>query len=247
MSDPSPCAVLTLPVEIPHITSTSEVLDLDYFGPVDDSISIEGSKFVARLTDGVENEVARIIKEFIVTTQNDCVGNAKEKRACWFTIRSTKPTDEFNIPRWHQDGPMYPYDKGREEVVRSKYALTLLGPPTLMLVPDEDAFATERQGIAQHFWWQEKDTHRPSAEEWDEADLKLRKWLENEFKETPRVQIEHGQIVRFSWGRDNSPLHSEPDIICDRIFISVLYGSESELRRMCDWREGKYGKFEADI
>jgi hypothetical protein len=28
---------------------------------------------------------------------------------------------------------MYPYDTGREAVVRSKYGTTLLGPPTLML------------------------------------------------------------------------------------------------------------------
>jgi hypothetical protein len=247
MSDPSPCAVLTLPVDIPRITYTSEGLDLDYFGPVDGSISVEGAKFVARLTDGVEDEVARTIKQFITTTQHDCVGSAEEKRSCWFTIRSTKPTDEFNIPRWHRDGPMYPYDEGREEVVRSKYAITLLGPPTLMLVPDEDTFAIERQGLAQHYWWLEKDIPRPSQEQWDEADLELRKWLENEFKETPKVDIGHGQIVRFSWGRDNSPIHSEPDIVCDRIFMSVLYGSEPELRRMCDWREAKYGEFETGV
>ncbi|GKU10054.1 unnamed protein product [Fusarium langsethiae] len=188
-----------------------------------------------------------MIREFLVTTQNDCVGNAEEKRACWFTIRSTKPNHEFNIPRWHQDGRMYPYDQGREEVVRSKYALTLLEPPTLMLMPDEDAFATERQGRAQHFWWQEKDTPRPSEEEKDGADLRLRKWLENEFKDNPRVQVGNGQVVLFSWGRDNSPFHSEPDLICDRIFMSVLYGSEPELRGMCDWREAEYGIFETSI
>ncbi|CAG1977376.1 unnamed protein product [Fusarium graminearum] len=248
MSNPSPHAVLTLPVDIPRITSTSENSDLNYFGPVNDEIPIEASKYIARVTDGVEEEVAHTLKAFLEITQSDCVGNPEEKKCCWFTVRSQKPTDEFHIPRWHQDGRMYPYDEGREEVVRSKYALVILGPPTLMLVPDEQSFTIERQSVSKFLrWCEDKDAPQPTPEERDEAELKQRKWLENEFKDTPKVQVGHGQVVRFSWGRVNSPIHSEPDFICDRIFISVLYGSEPELRQMADWRNTEYGKYEIEL
>ncbi|KAF5231130.1 hypothetical protein FAUST_9436 [Fusarium austroamericanum] len=248
MSNPSPHAVLRLPVEIPRITSTSENSDLNYFGPVNDELPIEASKYIARVTDGVEEEVAHTLKAFLEITQSDCVGNAEEKKCCWFTVRSQKPTDEFLIPRWHQDGRMYTYDEGREDVVRSKYALVILGPPTLMLVPDEKSFAFERQAVSKFkWWWEDEDAPQPPLEEMEDADLKLRKCLENEFKDSPKVQVGHGQVVRFSWGRDNSPIHSEPHFDCDRIFISVLYGSESELRYMADLRDTEYGKYEVEL
>jgi hypothetical protein len=246
MSDQTPFAILTVPIDIPCITSTSQNSTFEYYGPVDASIATEASKFLACLSDGKENEIEQAIRVFLFTTQNDCAGNGEEKRACWLTIRVTKPSTEFNIPRWHQDGRMYPYDEGREEVVRSKYALTLSGPPTLMLVPDEHVFTTQREGEAQHYWWRETDTPRPSEEEMDEADLKLRKWLATEFRETPRVKVGHGEVVRFSWGRENSPVHSEPDLTSDRVFMTVLYGSESELRRMCEWRNAQYGKYDME-
>lgn len=50
------------------------------------------------------------------------------------------------------------------------------------------------------------------------------------------------QIIRFSWGQPDSPVHSEPDwSSSDRVFVSVLFGSEEELRVMCDFRGDKYG------
>nr|CEG02846.1 unnamed protein product [Fusarium pseudograminearum CS3487] len=189
MSDPSPHAVLTLPVDIPRITSTSENSDLNYFGLVNDELPIEASRYIARVTDGVEEEIAYTLKAFLEITQSDCVGNAEEKKCCWFTVRSQKPTDEFLIPRWHRDGRMYTYDEGREDVVRSKYALVILGPATLMLVPDEQSFAFEKQAVSKFkWWWEDEDAPQPTPEEMEDADLKLRKCLENEFKDSPKVQ-----------------------------------------------------------
>ncbi|UZP38716.1 hypothetical protein NXS19_006532 [Fusarium pseudograminearum] len=231
MSDPSPHAVLTLPVDIPRITSTSENSDLNYFGPVNDELPIEASRYIARVTDGVEDEIAHTLKAFLEITQSDCVGNAEEKKCCWFTVRSQKPTDEFLIPRWHRDGRMYTYDEGREDVVRN-----------------EQSFAFEKQAVSKFkWWWEDEDAPQPTPEEMEDADLKLRKCLENEFKDSPKVQVGHGQVVRFSWGRDNSPIHSEPHFDCDRIFISVLYGSEPELRYMADLRDTEYGKYEVEL
>ncbi|KAF5562484.1 hypothetical protein FPHYL_5678 [Fusarium phyllophilum] len=233
MSDQSPSAILTKSIGIPRITSTKQESTLNYYGPVEGSLTTEASKFLARHTDAVEQELGPKIKAFLETTQNDCSGDAEEKKACWLTIRITKPGTAFKIPRWHQDGPMFEYDKGREDVVRSKYAITLLGPSTLMLQPDKHVFKTQHEAEARYYWWQNKtDGPEPSEDEMYEADDLLRESLGNAFKDTPRVQVAHGQIVRFSWGRDDSPVHSEPDLVSDRVFMTVLYGSDSELRTM---------------
>jgi len=37
------------------------------------------------------------------------------------------------VPRWHQNGRMFSFDKGHKHIVRSKYALMLLDRSTLML------------------------------------------------------------------------------------------------------------------
>ncbi|KAF4437813.1 hypothetical protein F53441_12954 [Fusarium austroafricanum] len=242
MSD-QPCAVLAEPINIPHITCTKGESTLDYYGPADASIAAEAAKYLARLTDGAEADLKSTIEVFLRATQSDCTGHGEEKRACWFTLRLTKRGNAFEVPRWHQDGPMYPSDEGREEVVRSKYAIALLGPPTLMLKPNEHVYATLRKGEAQHYWWREKDASEPSEEEIYDTEDKLREWLSNEFKDTPRVSVGHGEVVRFSWGRDDSPIHSEPDLVSDRVFMTVLYGSESELGTMCEWRNAQYGKY----
>jgi hypothetical protein len=244
MPHQTPCAILPSPIAIPRITSATRKSTLDYYGPVEFSIASEASKFLATVTDAVELELVSTIESFISATQNDCIGEAEEKEACWLTIRVTKPTTEYEIPRWHQDGRMFPYDQGCEEVVRSKYALTLLGATTLMLQPDAHVFSTQKKGEAQHYWWRKPNGAKPTDEDYYQAESSLRQWLTDEFKDETRIRVGHGEVVQFSWGRDDSPVHSEPDLTLDRVFVTVLYGSESELRSMCEWRNAEYAKFD---
>ncbi|RFN54264.1 hypothetical protein FIE12Z_1390 [Fusarium flagelliforme] len=246
MANQPPFAILATPVPLPPIKSTTETSTFNFFGTVDDALPLRASKFLAKYSDGAAKEIESAIATFICITQNDCVGNAEEKNACWFTIRVTKPHDEFEVPRWHQDGPMYRYDDGRKDVVRSKYAITLLGPSTLMLIPSEHTFATERESYERFHKQATPGSSPPPYADWDEADMALREWLEKEFKDEPRVEARHDQVIRFTWGRDNSPLHSEPDIVCDRVFMSVLYGSETEIREMCKIREAEFGVYDVD-
>jgi hypothetical protein len=39
-----------------------------------------------------------------------------------------------------------------------------------------------------------------------------------------------GQVLRFTMGRIDSPLHAVPQITHDRVFINIVYGSEAEVR-----------------
>ncbi len=42
--------------------------------------------------------------------------------------------------------------------------------------------------------------------------------------------IQLGQVVRFTMGRIESPVHAVPPITKDRVFINIVYGSEAEVR-----------------
>ncbi|KAK5047433.1 hypothetical protein LTR84_006529 [Exophiala bonariae] len=245
MSQQPPCSILSAAIILPAIKSVKQQKALNYYGSVQSSITIEASKFLASVTDIVETEAVSTIESFLLATQNDCVGDADQKNACWLTIRATAPSDAFEVPRWHQDGRMFPCDEGREDITRSKYALTMLGPTTLMLHPDTQIFRTFHEGEFKHYWWlQTSNNHEPTEEEEDQAIEALRYWLYEELEEAPQLQVKDGEVVRFSWGRKESPIHSEPDLISDRVFMTVLYGSETELRGMCEWRNAMYGEFD---
>jgi hypothetical protein len=151
---------------------------------------------------------------------------------------------------------MFDCDEGQEDVVRSKYALTLLGPPTLLLQASRHTLSIHEAGEARFLHWRsgcdgvtddsEKRTQQqqpPEDDEIEQAYEDLRGWLAGQYESAPRVAVGEGEIVRFSWGHRHSPLHSEPDLTCDRVFMTVLFGSESELRRMCAGRNEEYGKF----
>jgi hypothetical protein len=151
---------------------------------------------------------------------------------------------------------MFDCDEGQEDVVRSKYALTLLGPPTLLLQASRHTLSIHEAGEARFLHWRsgcdgvtddsEKRTQQqqpPEDDEIEQAYEDLRGWLAGQYESAPRVAVGEGEIVCFSWGHRHSPLHSEPDLTCDRVFMTVLFGSESELRRMCAGRNEEYGKF----
>lgn len=118
-----------------------------------------------------------------------------------------------------------------------------------MLVPSKHISEILARGEEKHYPWQHPQTSTdadiipiPTDDEMYDADCALRAWLAESYTSAPRVPIGEGEIVRFSWGRDDSPVHSEPDLVGERVFVSVLYGSEEEIRGMCEWREAKYGE-----
>ena len=242
MPNQPPCAIFPIPIAIPRITLTTKTSTFDYYGPVQPCLTYKASKFLTSITDAGELELITAINSFLLATQSDSISDAKEKKACWFTIRVTKPTSEFEVPRWHQDGRMFLCDEGHEDIVRSKYALTLLGPTTLMLQPEEQVFAIFKKMKEQHYLWLKTEyIHKPTENERNEADGVLRTRLAETFKDMARICVGDGEIVRFSWGQDDSPVHSEPDLVSDRVFVTVLYGSERELRCMCELRDTEYG------
>jgi len=233
-----------LPVAMPEssLTFVKRSATFSYYGELYESLAQHAAKFVTENTDGVENELMTTLQAFLEASHKDGIGNPPEKSCCWFTIRITKPNNAFDVPRWHQDGRMFQCDEGREAVARSKYALTLLGPPTLLLPADAAVFETITNGEEKFLWWRGNEGKTSTEEDRDEAYDAMREWLSDKFRKTSRVTVKKGDIVRFSWGRDDSPVHSEPQMVMDRVFITVLYGSETELKSMCGYRDVEFGK-----
>lgn len=103
--------------------------------------------------------------------------------------------------------------------IHSKYAITLLGNTTPVLA--ESRLVSEVIGD-------------------DDRDEDVQAYRAERLAGEPLIPIDLGKIIRFSWGQKDSPVHSEPDQKGDRIFISILYGTRSEIKEMCAWREEDY-------
>ncbi|KAL8364762.1 hypothetical protein RB595_003844 [Gaeumannomyces hyphopodioides] len=168
-------------------------------------------------------------------------------RSCWLTVRLFKPTDEFATPRWHRDGVMFncscpghgvngaggavqdgnhnPQAAPTQTTARhhAKYAVTLLGPPTRLMQPG----ALVDEAVADY----EADVCAGGDEMAARAALaeSLRGAAGTDEVALPSPR----QVIRFSWGQDDSPVHSEPDWgSSDRVFVTVLFGSEEEIRNI---------------
>ncbi|SIP85871.1 Hypothetical protein PACV_156 [Pacmanvirus A23] len=136
------------------------------------------------------------------------VKNHSAAEAVWFTIRFSKPTREFDTPRWHRDGRMF--TEGA-----TKYICTLLGPQTLLLgeTPTVTAHCSKRNYEAN------------------------REILAQVLQHEPKIELEPRQMFRITCGKPNSPVHSEPKVDTLRIFISAVPGTKQQIKEMVHLRE----------
>ncbi len=124
-----------------------------------------------------------------------------DQPACWMVIRLRHPTTDYKIPRWHRDGIMFTWN-----VPTRKIAVCLYGAPTLLLHETKLVTETVRYEVGVN-----SDVFR---NEWAEI-------LKNELE----IKLKPGQMFSFTCGEVNSPVHSEPDILTNRIFASIVPGS----------------------
>lgn len=171
--------------------------NFDYYGHCD-GVSKMCNDFLDRTTIGLNCE--NIVSSFIRAIP-------KSTNYVWFTIRCRKlsaltAAQRNEIPRWHRDGKIW-------RTPSVKYAVTIIGPSTLLL--EESAHCTE-------VWSRVTDS---------EVD---REMLAKEFAGEKIVEILPRQIISFTNGKKDSPIHSEPDLTSDRIFMSVVFGSKDQVR-----------------
>ncbi|KAF5877059.1 uncharacterized protein Bfra_001420 [Botrytis fragariae] len=195
-----------------------------YYGITSPEVIVaEATKFISDNSSVFRWSVKKTLAKFLALTMQDSKSDCQvDPEAVWFVVRVTQKSDEFVIPRWHRDGRMIECTNANH-TLHCRYATTLLGPTTLVLKETE----VVTQGMKQH--------------------VGKRKETANALAEEKALGITRGQIIRFSWGQEDSPVHSEPDLVTDRVFISCIYGSTSEIQDITATRRQKIGDLQAQF
>ena len=132
--------------------------------------------------------------------------------AGWITLRATLPTDEFDIPRWHQDGYFYAPFEGDQR----KAAVVLKGAPTLLNDLPQSRLAA----------FNEASRKNPN----DDAEKRLS--VAAVLDETQTVTTPKGKGVVFIAGSPRGAVHSEPAMHEARLFLSVLPGTKEQIEEL---------------
>lgn len=157
--------------------------------------------FLSKIGENDENLVLRVASRLTQITNQFMASSQRE--TAWVHLRASVPTTAYDIPRWHMDGP---YFTAAEDEQMYKFAVTLIGAPTLFyLLPQE-----LRQTAWRHM------RNRKFMQEFCHADLV--------------VSPKQGEGALFLGGRKNeSALHTEPPIHQNRLFFSIIPCNEKQL------------------
>lgn len=173
----------------------------------------------------------------------------------WLTIRATKPTHEYDMPRWHVDenffnsplfmsepqqeslkrvhpGRVRPNGRENEEKKRRwKLCTTLLGPPTLFLADNSSALGILRAT---------KNSEKRKIGEHTCTSIRclgcstyadtIRTSLATSLPSNTTNSPVPNEVAFFRLGDEEGAVHSEPQCDEDRIFVNVVPGEEGELR-----------------
>lgn len=182
-----------------------------------DLVNLEcGTKSFLQSLDN-ENEIselaARVITKMVIQSLIGC-----GQESAWVTLRASTNTDahvdadKFDIPRWHRDGIFYSSSNLKYKIVTAlKGAQTLLYP--------QDSFNNLSSTMQERFRLlsegeETKDSREARAKMLDMSKV---------------ISAKPHCATIFVVGADNAALHSEPPIREDRLFLSILPGSNEQI------------------
>ena len=203
----------------------------DFFGNIDNLICEESvdltklTEYICKIGDNSEdlaNKIIQIIKNIVKT-----LSLGYNKKHCWLTIRSVLPNNNYIITRFHCDGK---YFRNYTEP-QTKFVFVMKGAGTLLIEPNEQVKQVYNEYLKQEF-----NNLKPPLDS-----IEGRKLLDKELKEinANQLQINNSQGLIFLSGHSNCLIHSEPNIIEPRIFLSLVFADDSSI---IEWREKKTGK-----
>ncbi|KAM0323046.1 hypothetical protein ACHAQA_009145 [Verticillium albo-atrum] len=224
---PAPFAVFPHePLPSGLISIIKKELSSGFYGAFNATLlAAQAAAVICANSDASEDLLKDALHKFLSLAQDDTASDSA--LSCWLCVRMTLPTTNWVIPRWHTDGIMFDCACPPPQLPHSKYAFTILGPSTRVMVPDQ-AVTTLICGRS------------PTGRDWDTNDPDPE--LAARMAEFEEASVGLGQVIRFSWGQTDSPVHSEPDSSGqERVFISVLLASDEEIRDMCEFRGTEFG------
>jgi hypothetical protein len=153
----------------------------------------------------------------------------------WLTVRVSKPTSDYDLPRWHTDRDAMISTK---KAVRWKLATTLTGPGTLFQAKSKNARAVMKKvrketELEQNF----ADHHCTSIRCLGCSDLNeiVRKRLAQELDNMEVARPGRHACCWFRTGEEEGAVHSEPRCDDDRIFVNVTPGTEEQIRELASF------------
>ncbi|KAG4033778.1 hypothetical protein MFRU_004g02810 [Monilinia fructicola] len=221
-SSPPPFALIEPFLKCTKIKRIKQEVEYHFYGVVSPRvIASEAANFVSRNSSASKSSLKNIFEKFIAITSNDSQQNCRvNPEAVWFIVTMTKKSNRYAMPRWHRDGRMVDCTDA-SHTLHCRYAAALVGPGTRVLQETELVTQTMRTYVGKR-----KETSDALA------------------REVP-LTFTPGQIIRFSWGKEDSPVHSEPDLKEERVFTTVIYGSIDEIKDIVATRREKVGDLQA--
>ena len=198
--------------------------DFDHFGSITD---MEGlNAFLSTLGTNTPDDIKKMEKLVMSITRKVLKGY--KKKHFWMDIRVRQPNHDFDIPRWHKDGPFFS-STDPNELNTSKFVTVLKGPGTLLIKGTKHV-----NQILEEYWQERRKEARPTKTKKEMIEQSVR--LENKFRpilaeklaDEQVVQVKNSQGLVFFTGVpfEKGALHSEPPIDVPRMFISILPSSE---------------------
>ena len=206
--------------------------DTSFYGHIQD---FNPETFLAGLGTNSAADVSRLARVIQGIARNVC--DAYSRKHVWVSIRvRNKPTDEYDIARWHQDSNFFINPKSIKRQ-QSNFITILKGAGTLMIDPHPSREVLDK--IKQH----KRKLYLEFKEEGDRGEFKnyFAKQNSKEFRKEydkllageTKKQLANDEGLVFMVGNDNTALiHSEPPMHEDRIFIKILPGYAYEIQEL---------------
>lgn len=179
-------------------------IDYEYFGSVQIDTLNDFLNSVGENTQETVNNFEKIIINIIEIV----LLGYKLDHFCLFIRTYTKESIDY-LPRWHKDDNLFES--------QSKFITVLKGPGTLFISSDETAnniFMDLENKIIKSNKITIYDNYN--------------KYINDKLKIFNKFQPNNNQGIIFFMGND-CPIHSEPNIINDRFFISIIPGTKDQI------------------
>ena len=210
-------------LKLPKIHTTFE-----YYGKEEDIKKLDD--FLLSLGDNSPEHIEFLEKKIREIFKTVVKGyNTKD---AWLSIRITYKDPSFNIRRWHTDG--FQFARYNDEL-QSKFVMVLKGNHTLLLeeTEKEKLFYLDMM-VKQGKEYKDKGYPMYPSPEWNDTWMKYRKILDKKFKNSKIIQPLNSQGFIFLNYPGNlfeyGAIHSEPKKDDYRMFISILPGTEEDVK-----------------
>jgi len=209
IASPSGITAVNLARPVPRMT-------MDYYGALNpERIVKKLAAFLVRNTNANLPEVKKTLHNFInITTENywslkrlQQPGTSSTPLGVFISLRLGKSEKFFKTIDWHLDRRLY---AAKDEQINSIYCMAVLGNGTRVLPESNVANCVRFKGV-----------------------LHLGEFLKTDVRQLlnkqPLLPVKCGDIIRFTWGEPDSPLHAGGKPDRDRVLL--LAG--------CVWNTGR--------